>query len=219
LLRADLHIHTCYSPDCRSRLKDVVARCQERGINCLAVTDHGTVEGGLRLREMAPFTVIVGEEVRTPAGEVIGLFLSETIPNGISLEATINRIKEQGGLVGVPHPFMRFGRSALSRNHTVAFLDEIDFIEVFNARSWFARESELARGFAQHHGLIGSAGSDAHTLNEIGHAYVEMPEFATKQEFLQSLAQGRICGRRSGFSARFASLGLLFRHLCGDRQC
>jgi len=121
--------------------------------------------------------------------------------------------------VGVPHPFLRLGRSALGRKHAEAFLDEIDFIEVFNARSWLALESKLAREFAQRHGLIGSAGSDAHTLNEIGHAYVEMPEFATKEEFLQSLAQGRIFGRRSGFLARFASLGLLFRRLCGDKQC
>lgn len=219
MIKADLHLHTCYSPDCTSPLKQIIACCQEQGINCVAVADHGTVEGALRLREMAPFRVIVGEEVKTSAGEVMGLFLKESIPNGIALEDAISRIKKQGGLVGVPHPFVRFGRSALMKRHVESIVERLDFIEVFNARSLLIWDSRLAREYAEARGLPGSAGSDAHTLHEIGHAYVEMDDFETKEEFLQSLKQGRVCGRHSGALAHFSRFSLLWQRLAGVERC
>ena len=215
MLRADLHIHSCYSPDCRSSLEDIVARCQERGINCIAIADHGTVEGALKLHDMAPFKVLIAEEVRTPWGEVMGLFLEETIPNNIPLGEAIARIRKQGGLVGIPHPFVRFGRSALGGDHLEALVPDIDFVEVFNARNILFRDSERARRFAERYGLPGSASSDAHTLAEIGNAYVEMPEFETKEEFLSALGQGCIYGKRTGPLAHLSSLGLWLRRAFG----
>ena len=192
MLRADLHLHTCYSPDCRLSLQDILRRCGEVGIDCLAVTDHGTIEGALRARELAPFPVIVGEEVMTREGEVLGLFMEKTIPSGLTAARTVELIREQGGLAGVPHPFDRFYRSCLRRDTLLDLLPRLQLIEAFNARSLFHRDQ--AQAFAQSHGLLMTAGSDAHTLGEVGRAYVEMPPFQGPQGFLQSLEKGKIGG-------------------------
>jgi len=197
LLRADLHIHTLFSPDSTTRLEKIVSRCLEIGINCIAVTDHNTIAGAIHMQEKAPFTVIVGEEVQTLDGEVIGLFLTNEIPSRLPAEETVVRIKAQGGLVLIPHPFDRFRRPTLNRQTLEALLPHVDIIEVFNSRAAILSDSDRAQAFAQNHGLLSSAGSDAHTIGEIGNAYVEMPEFSGREEFLSALAQGRIFGRRS----------------------
>jgi predicted metal-dependent phosphoesterase TrpH len=201
LPRADLHLHTCYSPDSRLSLQEVLRRCPEAGIDCLAVTDHGTVEGALRVREMATFSVIVGEEVMTTEGEMLGFFLEKTVPSGLSAARTVELIREQGGLVGVPHPFDRFYRSCLKRETLMALLPQVQFIEGFNARSIFQRGK--AQDFARGHGLVMTAGSDAHTPAEVGRAYVEMPPFQGPQGFLESLGKGRIVGRTTSVWVHF----------------
>ena len=95
MLKADLHIHTCYSPDSNNSLDDIIKQCLKIGINCLAVCDHGTTEGALKLQEIAPFKIIVAEEILTPHGEIMGMFLKETIPSGITPQEAIKRIREQ----------------------------------------------------------------------------------------------------------------------------
>ena len=197
MLRADLHIHTADSMDSTTSVEQVVARCLEIGINCVAVTDHGAVANALRLKSMAPFPVIVGEEILTPHGEIMGLFLTERVPSPLPAQEAVARIKAQGGLVCIPHPFDRLRGSALGGRMVEMLLPEIDIIEVFNSRTHLLRDLARALSFAQSHGLAASAGSDAHTPGEIGRAYVEMPQFNGRDEFLQSLAQGRIVGRRS----------------------
>ena len=176
-------------------LEQIVKTCRDRGINCIALTDHGSAEGALRLRQIAPFTVIVGQEVLTPDGEIMGLFLTGTIPTGLSPLEAAARIKTQGGLVGLPHPFdsMR----GLKRASLESLLPQLDFLEVFNSRSLFTSNNGLAKRLVSQHGLLATAGSDAHTPGEIGQAYVEMPEFISKEDFKKSLAQGKIVGRRS----------------------
>jgi len=194
-----------YSMDCNNRLEHVIERCQKIGINCIAIADHGTAEGALRAQSLAPFQVIVAEEILTPVGEVMGMFLKETIPSHLSLEETISRIRAQGGLVCVPHPFDTLVRSALGGRILEELADEIDIVEVFNARSPLPGASRKALTFAQKHGIPKSAGSDAHTIHEIGNAYVEMPEFNGKDDFLQALTKGRIFGHRTSPFAHFAS--------------
>jgi predicted metal-dependent phosphoesterase TrpH len=198
LLKADLHIHTQYSVDCRTPLERIIRRCQELGINCIAIADHGTTEGALKMQEMASFKVIVAEEIMTTEGEIMGMFLKETIPRGITPREAVERIREQGGLVNIPHPFEKMRGSALSDRAIDEIVEEIDLMEVLNSRSPFPANSRKARAFAEKHGIPGSAGSDAHSIMEIGNAYVEMPEFNNKEEFLKSLAQGKIRGGRSG---------------------
>lgn len=197
MLKADLHTHTVYSPDCATSLEHVIARCLEIGINCVAVTDHNTIAGALEVKRMAPFTVIVGEEIQTLSGEVMGYFLSEEIPSRLPAEKTARLIKQQGGLVCIPHPFDRLRPSTLRRQHLETLLPYIDIVEVFNSRAPLSRHYAKALLFAQNHGLLASAGSDAHTAAEIGSAYVEMPEFNDKEEFCLALAKGKVVGQRA----------------------
>ncbi|TET17711.1 MAG: PHP domain-containing protein, partial [Dehalococcoidia bacterium] len=164
MLKADLHIHTKYSTDCNTSLEQIINRCLETGINCIAIADHGTIEGALKMQSIAPFPVIVAEEILTSHGEIMGMFLKEGIPSGLPAEQTMSRIKAQGGLVSIPHPFSIFRLSALDSGLIEELVEQIDIIEVFNSRSLLHRSSAKAQIFAQKYGIPGSAGSDAHTL-------------------------------------------------------
>lgn len=200
MLRADLHIHSKYSvnKDCKMPLETIIARCQKTGINCIALTDHGTAEGALEMQKLAPFKVIVGEEILTPNGEIMGLFLKESIPSNISIAEAISRIRAQGGLVSLPHPFDPLrGLKNMDNNSMERLLGQVDLIEVFNARGPFIRPMAKAAATAKRLNLPGSAGSDAHYPFEIGYTYIEMPEFNHQEEFLQALRQGTICKRRA----------------------
>ena len=186
-------------------LEKVISRCLEVGINCIAIADHGTIEGALKMQEIAPFKVIVAEEILTPHGEIMGMFLKETIPSGLSVEQTISRIRAQEGLVCIPHPYDRLRHSALTNRILEELGEQIDVIEVFNARSVFPQASTKARILAEKYGIAKGAGSDAHTPKEIGNAHVEMSEFNGKDDFLESLAAGKIFGRRTNPLIHFGS--------------
>jgi predicted metal-dependent phosphoesterase TrpH len=196
-MRCDLHIHTMYSPDSKTTPEQIISRCKETGIDCIAVTDHNTIAGAVELKRMAPFKVIVSSEIHTRDGEVIGYFLSEEIPGKLPALETVKLIKQQGGLVCVPHPFDVLRGSAIERHALDEILPEVDIIEIFNARSIRRRHNDMARQFAAQHKLLASAGSDAHTPDEIGTTYVEMPDFDGKESFRDALAQGKIVGRSS----------------------
>jgi len=205
LLKADFHIHTEYSMDSNTPLEKVISRCLETGINCIAISDHGTIEGAVKMQSLAPFPVIVAEEILTSIGDIIGMFLKETIPSGLSVEQVISRIRAQGGLVYIPHPFDTLFRHALGGKMLEVLAEQIDIIEVFNARSPFPWYSAKALAFAEKYGIAKSAGSDAHTPGEIGNAYVEMPEFNGKDDFLNALAKGKIFGHMTNPLLHFAS--------------
>jgi predicted metal-dependent phosphoesterase TrpH len=202
LVRVDMHCHTRLSKDSLNDPRKLVETAAERGIGALCVTDHNALANSLALSKMPglPIRVIPSEEVKTSEGEIIGYFLSELVPKGLSPEETVKRIKGQGGLVGVPHPFdsMRAG----SRLKTPA-LDRlvsaglVDILEVFNARAAKSTDNDAARKYALRHGLPMSAGSDAHTLVEVGRAYVEMADFTTPAEFLANLRGGTVHGELS----------------------
>lgn len=196
-LRADLHCHTIYSKDSLTPLEAVIRACQRRGIRRIAITGHNTVEGALRLRDLAPELVIVGEEIKTTHGEIQAFFIEQRIPPGLSPEETIARIREQGGVVGVSHPLDPTRGEAMGEANLRRIVHLVDCIEVFNARTTFAAHNRRAADFARAHGLPGTAGSDAHTAFEIGRAYVEMPAFDDPTSFLAALAQGRVVGRES----------------------
>ena len=198
MLKADFHIHTHYSPDSDMSPEQLVARCSKVGLNCIAVTDHNTVEGALAVQRIAPFMVIVGEEVKSSEGEITGLFLKETIPLGLSPLETVKGIKDQGGLVSLPHPFDHFRRSVISPAAVEEILPYVDIVEAFNSRNNLNADNRKAHEFAKKHGLLTSGVSDAHTTFELGRTYVEMPEFdGTPGEFKTSLAQGTIVARRT----------------------
>jgi len=217
LIKADLHVHTRYSTDCLTPLERVIERCLKLGINCIAVADHNTVAGALKLKEVAPFRVIVAEEVLTPAGEIMGLFLSETVPGHISPQEAISIIRKQGGLVAIPHPFGRALPWKPNALTSPEILSQVDIIEAFNSRTPFSRSIARAARLAAATGKPASAGSDAHTPGEIGRAYIEMPDFSGPDDFLKSLSQGRIFGQKSSYFPHFISTwAKIRRHLPGD---
>jgi predicted metal-dependent phosphoesterase TrpH len=203
--------------DCLTPLERIVQHCLDVGINCIAVADHNTIAGALKLKEIAPFKVIVAEEISTPAGEMMGLFLTEEVPPGLSPKEAIAKIRSQGGLVGIPHPFGRSPFWNSNELRSLEVLSQVDVIEAFNSRTPFSSSIAKAKKLALEHGKAASAGSDAHTLGEIGRAYVEMPEFDGPDDFLNCLAQGRIFGDKSGPLVHFASMWAKIRkNILGD---
>lgn len=186
-------------------LEQIIARCLDSGINCIAIADHGTIAGALKLKEVAPFPIIIAEEILTPFGEIMGMFLSKEIPSKLSVEETIAQIKSQDGLVCIPHPYDRLRPSALKDKVLKTIMPSVDIIEVFNARTLTPRSQTKALQLVREFGKHASAGSDAHTPTEIGNTYIEMPEFNGKEEFLESLAQGNIFGHRSNPMVHFTT--------------
>jgi len=199
--------------DCTTSLEDIINRCLETGINCIAVTDHDAIEGAFAMQELAPFPVIIGQEILTPQGEIIGLFLEEGVPFGLPIEEAVSRIKAQGALACIPHPFDGFRGLRIDGKRLETLAKEIDVLEVFNARSPLLRYSTKAQAFAIKHNIPGTAGSDAHTIKEIGSTYVEMPEFNGRDDFLQALRQGKVHRHKSNLLVHLGSTWARLKNL------
>jgi hypothetical protein len=210
LIDVDLHMHTDHSHDCVTPVEVLLATARERKLGAIAVTDHNEISGALAARDKAAeygVKVIVGEEVKTAdQGEVIGLFIEEKIPRGMSLEETIADIRRQGGLVYVPHPFDRL-HSVPDYEHLLAVVDEVDAIEIFNPRIAIAAWNEEAVRFAGKYRIPGGAGSDAHVAQGLGTVRIRMRDFGGPEEFLESLRDADILGRPS--SLRYAQVQAL----------
>ncbi len=200
MLRGDFHMHTYYSYDCASSPEALVKRCQKVGLTCIAVTDHNSIKGSKAAQAIAPFTVILGEEVKSTQGEITGLFITEEVPKGLEPVETAKRIKEQGGLVSIPHPFISIGRmSAMDRPAVMDVLPYVDLMEAFNARTLKQTDNEAARSFAAEHGLVTTAVSDSHTLGELGHSYTEFPDFdGTPGGFKEALREATFTEHPAG---------------------
>jgi predicted metal-dependent phosphoesterase TrpH len=199
-IRLDMHMHTEYSRDSRVVLSEFAALARLAKLGAVCITDHDTIEGGLRLREMETgLRIVVGEEITTADGELVGLFLAKRIPPGLSVEKSIAQIHEQGGLAYVPHPFSRNRRRHLRRSVLERVASSIDIVEVFNAREVASASNVQALEFARRHDLPGGVGSDAHRRIEIGRAYVEIAPFTTPQELVAALREGKVTGTLSGF--------------------
>ena len=163
------------------------------------------------MQDLAPFKVIIAEEILTTDGEIMGMFLTRTVPSGLSMTESIRLIKEQGGLLCAQHPFDKVRPDSLNSEVMNRIAAEIDVVEVFNARNPLKNSSILAAKFAQEHGLPGCAGSDAHSAYEIGNTYVEMPEFENQESFLQALSKGKITAHRTSPLVRLSSLAARFK--------
>ncbi len=205
-VRVDMHTHSEYSPDSRTPLRVQAEAIRAAKLDIVCATDHNTIEGALHLREMADaFRVIVGEEVSTRDGEIIGLFLDRPIPRDLPAEETIARIKDQGGIVCVPHPFSRNRRFHLRREALDRLWPQIDCLEVFNARESFSADNRRAAAYAKDHGIPGAVGSDAHRASEIGRAWVEVTDFTGPQEMVEALRTGSVSGRLTGTAIHLAT--------------
>ena len=199
-MRIDLHCHTEASHDCRTPLLEVADRCLERQLDVLAVTDHNEIWGALELGRIAAarggLTVIVGEEISTREGEIIGLFLNQKIPAGMTPEQTVSAIRDQGGLVLLPHGFDPLKAHRLRPAALERIASEIDIVETFNARISKPAWNRAALVWAQEHGLAVSAGSDAHLRSHIGDAWVQTPRrrVQTAPDLLEALRVGEVMG-------------------------
>jgi len=217
LIKADLHIHTTFSGDSEICPDTLIARVQQAGMDCIAVADHNTTAGALELQALSPpFKVIISEEILTREGEIIGLFLSGTIPPGLSPEEAIRRIHAQGGLACVPHPFDRFRSSAMQEGTLERIAASIDIVEIANARTFPIQDLSRPLKYAKKYHKPACAGSDSHTLPEVGRAFVEMPDFNMPGDFLQALSQGIIHRYQASAAEQARELtGRLARKIAG----
>lgn len=188
---ADFHIHTRFSRDSILTEETFIEKAIERGLTHVAITNHNNVEGAIAVRDKVAelgltdqLTVILGEEVSTADGEVVGLFLTRTIPRGLSANETADEIHRQGGLVSIPHPFDPFRGSHIREGplRNLADTGKIDAVEVFNCRVTLQRHNQEAAEFASRHGIPGIAASDSHSSFEVAMAFNALPAFENAEE-------------------------------------
>ncbi|HEX8050852.1 MAG TPA: PHP domain-containing protein [Solirubrobacterales bacterium] len=196
LIEVDLHMHTDHSGDCATPVDVLIHTARDRGLGAIAITDHNEVSGALEARKLAEelgdIKVIVAEEVKTAEqGEVIGLFLEEKIPKGLTMAETIAEIRRQGGLVYVPHPFDRF-HSVPDYEHLLDIVEEIDILEVFNPRVAVTSFNQEAVRFATKYRIVPGAGSDSHVAQGLGSVRQRIHDFDGPEEFLEAMRDADI---------------------------
>lgn len=191
-LKTVIHLHTNYSADAKTSIDDLIRAAHAHRIDCVAVTDHNTIRGAQALAARADFRVIIGEELCTTDGHLIGLFLKHEIPMGLTALETARRIHDQGGIVLAPHIFSTFCNQSL-RDGAHALVEHIDAVEVFNAQSPWSRDDRKSLAFARQYGLPQYAGSDSHVPSSIAPSYHWMDPFDGPTEFLASLRTASIC--------------------------
>ena len=200
----DLHCHTSASFDSLASPAKVMRAAVNRGLTHLIITDHDRIDGALRMRDTAPsgLTVIVGSEIRTSDGDLIGAFLARPVTSGMSATDTIMAIREQGGLVGIPHPFDRFRGSLLRDARMESIGPLVDWVEAHNARL-LGGGNERAAAFAAEHGRPGVAVSDAHTVLEVAVAYTVLDgDPSTPAGLLAALPTATLVTGRASLAVR-----------------
>ena len=204
-VRVDCQLHTVWSGDSTTTLEQLASRVVAVGLDVVCITDHHTIEGARLAAERGiGARVVVGEEVRTRSGELIGLFLSERIPYVLAAEEVATRIRDQGGLVYAPHPLDRHRRGIGERGLAdLAAGRCLDVVEVFNAKTREGGDNERAAAAARRLGLPAGAGSDAHDPEGLGAAYLEMPDFDGPAGFLASLRSARVVGELREHARRY----------------
>ncbi|MGF1507018.1 MAG: PHP domain-containing protein [Anaerolineae bacterium] len=202
----ELHSHTHYSHDSLTRLEDLHAIVQTHNIDKLAITDHNVVDAALELARLYPIWVIPGVEVMTTERELLGWYIKGEVPVGRSPEETIAALREQGALIGVAHPFDRYRRGAWKPEVLARIVDQVDVIEVFNARCLRDEDNAKALAFAREHNKLMAAGSDAHTRREYGRGLMNLPPFSNNAEGLRrALQSATFEGQRSSWDVHISS--------------
>src|SRR3989338_2449797 len=208
MLTVELPSHTYASEDCLMRPADIVRTCRQQGITRLAVTDHNTLRGALELQALAPDLTIVGEEIMTAQGELLGYFLKGEIPAGLLSAEAIARLRAQGAAISVSHPFDRLRHGAWREADLAAILPLVDALEVFNARVIYPADNERALAFAREHAKLGTVGSDAHSHRELGRAVLRVEQAGSSADLIAGFAHGEPVTRLSSplihFTSRYA---------------
>lgn len=207
-VRVDCHLHTVRSGDAVTTLDQLAERVERVGLDVVCITDHHAIDAATEaLSRDLGVRIVVGEEIRTPHGELIGLFLRERIPYVLPIAEVVGRIRAQGGVVYAPHPFdpIRAGvREEILRQLCEA--GDLDVIEAFNAKIEDDAHNRAAQRIADHYGLPVAAGSDAHDPPGVGAAWVEMPDFDGPADFVGALGSGRLVGEYRPHAPRYGSV-------------
>lgn len=196
-LKIGLHIHSWLSDDASWIKEEFIDLYESAGFNALAICDHDEIAAARELQKSADFKIIIGEEINTQDGEIIGLFLKDKIAAGLSLEETIAQIHQQKALVYLPHPFDRLRRQIIDPVKLKKSARHIDFVEVMNARNLFKGDDKKALEFARKYQITPIIGADAHTRFEVNSAYMEIDDFNSPSEFLTAVKNGRMVKKYS----------------------
>ncbi|MHC4255127.1 MAG: PHP domain-containing protein [Planctomycetota bacterium] len=203
-----MHAHTCFSKDGFITAEALIQQCRKKQIDCVCITDHNTMRGVSEFTKQNEIKIIAGEEIESRAGEIIGLFLNEEIPPGLTLEQTVDEIKQQEGLVYLPHPFDEFRNSAVKIEEAEKIKDKIDFIEVYNSRTLNPKYNRLAQQYASDNRIIPVVGSDCHHEFEIGHCTMVIDDFDGPCSFLENLRSATYSARKCPLVLRLYLKGL-----------
>jgi len=190
-VKVELHVHTRFSKDSLIQPGRLIKHCERIGLDRITITDHNEISGAVEAKKIAPERVIVGEEIETTHGELIGYFMHERVPPGLPPMAAIARLRDQGAVISVPHPFDTMRSKHWSQEDLLAIAPEVDAIEVFNARCLNNKPNQEAEVFARQHGMLATVGSDAHSLWEVGRATLHMASFSDAQGFLRGLSEAK----------------------------
>jgi predicted metal-dependent phosphoesterase TrpH len=210
LLRVELHVHTHASHDSLMDPDELLERCNELGIDRVAITDHDVIDTAFEMKAKYPARVIVGEEIQTSQGEIIGYFMTEWVKPGLSPMETIEQLRRQGAAISVPHPFDAMRKPNFTFEQLVEIAPYVDAFETFNARCISMQPNVQAEKFALEHHLLETVGSDAHSLWEVGRANLLMQGFSDAESFLSALRTAKKDVRKSPaaihLTSRFAKL-------------
>lgn len=211
-LKTVIHVHTAYSYDSNRSIGDLVQTAVRQGVDCVAVTDHNEIRGALEARDQGAVRVIIGEEISSTDGHILGLFLEQRVPPGLSGRATAERIKTQGGLVLAPHPGARLCANSISLATVGRLRPWIDAIEVCNSQNPLFWEDARARRYCERHGLTPYVGADAHLRGWLAGAYQWLPDFDGSKSFLSALRQAQLVRSRFGIRYMAAMAGRHYWH-------
>lgn len=190
LCNVEFHCHTVFSKDSLTRPDVLVETCRRKGIDRVIVTDHNTIAGARAAQAIDPERVIVGEEIATTRGELLAAFVREEVPQGLTPQETIRRLKDQGAFISVSHPFDRYRSGHWQEEHLLEILPEVDAIEVYNSRCWLPRFNREAREFAERNKIAGTVGSDAHASFELGRSFMRLASFDGPEELRRVIHRG-----------------------------
>ena len=205
-ISVDFHCHTLYSTDSFASIKKIISAIRKQGLDRLVITDHHSIQGALLAKELAPDLIIVGEEIETrEGGEVLAAFVKELIPAYLPYQEVVTRLREQNAFISLSHPY-DFKRKGWPLEILTDLSGKVDAIEVFNARALTPDINQQAQMFAKQHNLPGTAGSDAHTVREVGRARVTLPEFNDADGLRQAIKEGTISGIVSSPMVRLVSI-------------
>ena len=203
-IKAEFHCHTVYSPDSLVELETLLKACDVRGIDKIAITDHGCHQGALKAYQLDPERVIVAEEIETPEGELLGYFMTEEIPQGLPAVEVVRRLRGQGAFISMAHPYDPF-RSWWTAKTLEQILPQVDALEVFNARCRRDEYNQKAYAVALEYGKLLMAGSDAHAVSELGRANMTMPWFEDAESLRKAVQEATISGELSGLYVHMVS--------------